>query len=103
MSRLHLVTSRKPISGAIHCKDRLIFMDADTAPALLQEISQENPEVPVDAFLILAEEGEALGRAGHAPPLQAKNIETGVLHGVRVIGYEEMVAMCETCESIVSW
>ena len=84
MSRLHLVTSRAPISGAIAAGDHLVFLEAELACSLKGQLFNENPQLKADAVHALCE-------------------ESAILQELQAISYEGLVALCEACQSVVSW
>ena len=80
MSRLHLVTSRVPLPGALAPTDQIVFLDSDRAPELCARILAEQPA----SAHVLTEENT-------------------ILQGLETINNEQLVALCAVCESIVSW
>ncbi len=86
MKRLHLVTSRKPLPGAVAEGDRLIFMQPDSAVRLLGEVLRDNPHISDTALRIM----QGTDSIPHLP-------------GVARINYEELVRMVVAYDGVISW
>lgn len=85
MKRLHLVTSRAPLAGAVNAGDTLIFMDAGAARDLMDKVLSDDPRISrKDLRVIKQDKGWA-------------NI------GLEAIDYKELVELAAAGDSVVSW
>ncbi len=85
MKRLHLVTSRKPLAGAVNAGDQLVFMDASAARGLMDEVLSDNPRFSREDLRVIMQN------------------EDGANAGLEAIDYKELVELAASSASVVSW
>jgi len=74
MMRIHLVTSRAPIAGAVAARDAVVLIDTDASQQLSDEILRSNPCMSETTLLEIDE-----------------------------IGYARLVALVAESEGVISW
>ena len=85
MSRLHLITSRKPLSGAVTAGDTLVFLDAEGARGLIDEVLSDNPQISNTDLRVVSQ------------------AEEGADTQLMAINYKTFVELVAACDSVVSW
>ena len=85
MSRLHLITSRKPLSGAVTAGDTLVFLDAQGAHGLIDKILSDNPQISSTDLQVVSQ------------------AEEGADIQLKAINYKTLVELVASCDSVVSW
>lgn len=85
MKRLHLITTRKPIAGAIATGDTLVFMNSAIDQSLIDEVLMESTQITRDNLRVVN------------PTVDARGI------GPSPINYDELVQLAASNDSVVSW
>lgn len=86
MSRLHLVTSHRPLPGAVTSADTLVFMDAAAGANLIDQVLAENPQITSSNLRVIVGEVEAVDQTEP-----------------RELDYKGLVELVASSDSVVSW
>lgn len=85
MKRLHLVTSRKPIAGAVQSGDTLVFMNSALDQNLINDVLMENSQITLYDLRVI------------------KTAVDTPSTGPSPINYGELVRLVTSNNSVVSW